>query len=216
MELYKFIVAAANRPAFDSAEEVETNDAGAAYLEADLKIATATAIQQWAEADDLGDGEGVADRLVALFVGIADANKDGDITDEEAEILDEVLEDAYDYLVSLGVDEDDVSALLNDFDEQVAVRVQEFIISALPDGEEESQEHVNAFAFGGEALDAAYKKVMAVRGGKKVRINKRISGTVRLSAKQKVAIRKARMKSHSAKAMIKRARSMRLRKKMGL
>ena len=55
-----------------------------------------------------------------------------------------------------------------------------------------------------------------VRNGKKVRINKRVSGTVRLSAKQKVAIKKARLKSHNARAMLKRAKSMRKRKQMGL
>ena len=45
---------------------------------------------------------------------------------------------------------------------------------------------------------------------------KRISGHVRLSAKQKVAIRKARLKSHSAKAVMRRLKSVRLRKKLGL
>ena len=57
---------------------------------------------------------------------------------------------------------------------------------------------------------------MAVRNGKKMRIRKRISGTVRLSAKQKLAIRKARMKSHSAGAMMRRMKSMRMRRKMGI
>ena len=68
----------------------------------------------------------------------------------------------------------------------------------------------------GAALDAVYKKKLVVRNGKKVRINKRVSGTVRLSAKQKVAIKKARLKSHNARAMLKRAKSMRKRKQMGL
>ena len=63
---------------------------------------------------------------------------------------------------------------------------------------------------------AVYKTKMAVRKGKKMRIRKRISGTVRLSAKQKLAIRKARMKSHSAGARMRRMKSMRMRKKAGL
>ena len=65
-------------------------------------------------------------------------------------------------------------------------------------------------------LDATYRKVIAVRGGKKVRLRKRIAGTVRLSAAQKSAVRKMQRKAFSGAAKIKRAKSMRLRQKMGL
>jgi hypothetical protein len=57
---------------------------------------------------------------------------------------------------------------------------------------------------------------MAIRNGKKMRIRKRVSGTVRLSAAQKVGLRKARMKSHSATARMRRAKSMKIRRKSGL
>lgn len=46
-----------------------------------------------------------------------------------------------------------------------------------------------------------YKAVKVVRHGKVVIRNKRISGTLILSAKQKGSLRKARVKSHSAKAI---------------
>jgi hypothetical protein len=49
-----------------------------------------------------------------------------------------------------------------------------------------------------------------------MRIKKRISGTVRLSAKQKVAVRKMLRKSHSAMATMKRMKSMKIRRKAGL
>ena len=85
-------------------------------------------------------------------------------------------------------------------------------------------DEVDAFAFDAEAqeplmdsvLDAVYKKRMVIRAGKKMRINKRVSGTVRLSAAQKIAIRKAGMKSRSASARMRRMRSMSKRRKMGL
>lgn len=205
----------------DSADEKGELILDAADMVAkDIAISAATAVQQWAETDDLDDGETLVDRLVALFVGIADANKDGDVTEDEQEVMDIAVNAAYDYLLKLGVSEDDVAALLEDFDDAVADRVQEFIIANLPEGEDASVDDVTDFVFSDEdneaALDAVYKKKLAIRGGKKVRINKRISGTVRLSAKQKVAIRKARMKSHSAGAMMRRAKSMRKRKQMGL
>ena len=66
------------------------------------------------------------------------------------------------------------------------------------------------------AFDAVYKKKLVIRGGKKVRINKRVSGTVRLTAKQKMAIRKAQRKAHSASALMRRMKSMRIRRRTGL
>lgn len=209
--------AATNKKAADQDEML---DAAADYANRDIALAAANAIRQWAETDDLEDGETSADRLIALFIGIADEDKDGDITNDEQDLLDIALNAAYDYLLNLGVAEDDVSALLNDFDPDVADRVLERVISALPD-DEAADDDVDDYVFGddedeGAALDAVYKKRLVIRGGKKVRINKRISGTVRLTSRQKVAIRKARLKSHNAAAMLKRAKSMRKRKQMGL
>ncbi|HEY4529173.1 MAG TPA: hypothetical protein VIG97_02405 [Luteimonas sp.] len=198
-------------PALDSAGDYATKD---------VELRGVTALHQWVETDDLDDGEGFADRLLALFVGVADENKDGDITEEEQDVIEIALTAAYDYLVTAGVTEADASALLEDWDETAAERVRDFLAGVMPEGDDTAADEVDAFIFTAAdqepALDAAYKKVIAVRKGRKVRIRKRISGTVRLSAKQKVAIRKARMKSHSAKATIRRMKSMTLRKRMGL
>ena len=190
------------------------------YTLRDIKLSAIAVVQQWAETDDLDDGESYADRLMAMFVGIADANHDGDVTEDEQGVLEVALNAAWDYLVKAGVTEEDAGALLNDWDDDAADRVRDLVASVLPDGDDAASAEIDNFVFSDSdqepALDAVYKKKMAVRNGKKVRINKRISGTVRLSAKQKVAIRKARMKSHSAGAMMRRMKSMRLRRKAGL
>lgn len=200
--------------------------AGAAFAVSDIRIASATAVQAWCETEpaDLDDGESLADRLLALMVGIADENKDGEITDDESTVIDIALNAAFDYLVQKGVSEEDAGALLNDGDNEAAGRVAELLKGELPEGEDESMADVDAFAFDAESseslmdsvLDAVYKKRMVIRAGKKVRINKRISGTVRLSAAQKVAIRKAGMKSHSASARMNRMKSVRMRSRMGI
>ena len=66
-------------------------------------------------------------------------------------------------------------------------------------------------------LDAAtYRKVKVVRDGKMVYKRQRMAGKIRLSAKQKLAIRKASMKSHSATAQAHRMKSMRMRKSVGM
>lgn len=190
------------------------------YTLRDIKLSAIAVVQQWAETDDLDDGESYAGRLMAMFVGIADANHDGDVTEDEQGVLEVALNAAWDYLVKAGVTEEDAGALLNDWDDDAADRVRDLVASVLPDGDDAASAEIDSFVFSDDdnapALDAVYRKTVAVRNGKKVRINKRISGTVRLSAKQKVAIRKARMKSHSAGAMMRRLKSMRLRRKASL
>lgn len=195
-------------------------DAAGDYASSDLALKAAAAVQEWAEtsADDLDEGEGLGDRLFSLIAGIADADMDGEIGEDEAEVMMLAAESAWDYLASKDVPEDDIGELLNEFDNDVASRVQELVIERLPDGDQAAAEDLDTFAFGDgsdeAALDAVYKKKIAIRKGKKVRINKRISGTVRLSAKQKVAVRKMLRKSHSAVATMRRAKSMRLARKM--
>lgn len=185
------------------------------------RLSVAAAIQQWVETetDDLSDNETSADRLLAMMIGIADADQDGELDDDEQAVLESALECAWDYLAQKGVDESDIDSLLNEWDSDVAERVRDLIASVLPEGEDESNADIDDFGFGDNddvAMDAAYKNKMAIRGGKKVRIRKRVSGTVRLSAKQKLAIRKAQIKSHSSAAKVRRKRSMRMRKKSGL
>jgi hypothetical protein len=217
---------ALNRPSvvdkktLDSAMSEQDFSPGDDYTLKDISMSTVAAIQQWTETDDLDDGESLSDRLMALLVGIADANKDGDITEDEQGVLEVALNAAWDYFVKCGVSEDDADMLLNEWDSDVAERVRDLVASTLPDGEDASNADIDSFVFSDEdqepALDAVYRKRMVIRGGQKMRINKRISGKVRLSAKQKVAIRKARMKSHSAGAMMRRLKSMRMRRRVGL
>ena len=64
-------------------------------------------------------------------------------------------------------------------------------------------------------LEATYRKQKVVRDGKVVKINKRISGKVRLSAAQKAGLRKARRKANTA-ARLHRKKSMRLRARRGM
>jgi hypothetical protein len=205
------------KPVFDS---VITLDAAGAYAESDIKLKAVAAIHEWVETDSTEEGETYADRLMALFVGIADSNKDGELTDDEQDVVNIALEAGFDYLVSKGVAEDDAEALLSDWSPDVADRVRELLATAMPDGEDAASDEIDGFVFGAgdqePAFDAVYKMKMAIRGGKKVRIKKRISGHVRLSARQKVAIAKMQRRSHSGAAMARRMKSARMSRRMGL
>lgn len=189
------------------------------YSQKYIDTQVAAALQQWAETDDLEDGESLGDRLLAMMVGVADADKDGDLSEDEQEIVSEAIDSAYRYLTDKGVPADDAETLLDEFGDEVAIRVKDLLVDSLPDGDEADAD-IDNFAFSKEdnepAFDAVYKKKMVIRNGKKVRINKRVSGTVRLTAKQKLAIRKAQRKAHSASALMRRMKSMRIRRRSGL
>lgn len=185
----------------------------------DMRQDAVRVVREWLESDDMGPDEGYGDRLLALIVGTA-AHSETDLTDDEIEYGGMVAELVGDYLVEKGIPEDDVDALLNDgeFNNDVAERVHEALLDKMPNGEEAMLDDAFRFVDGDDAamLDATYRKVFAVRGGKKVRMSKRIAGTVRLSAAQKSAVRKMQRKAFSGAAKIRRAKSMRLRQKMGL
>lgn len=185
------------------------------YVMQDVAIKAAAAVQQWAETDDLDGGESYGDRLFAHLIGVVDANKDGDITDDEHELLTLAINAAWDYMVSYGVSEEDAGSLLIDWDDGAADRVRELLASGMPDAD--SDDGIDSFVFSDQTplMDSAYRSVMVVRGGKKMKVNRRV-GAVRLSPRQKLAIRKASMKSHSPDAMMRRMKSMQARKKMGL
>ena len=179
------------------------------------KQRVAGAIHEWASDDiELVGAETYGDRLYALLVGMADLDGNDEIDDDEAEFFSEICDMAISYLLNNGVNEDDAVSLVEDFDNDVAENVRDLLIGNLDDGD------IDSFAFDtdkdNEILDAVYKKMTAIRGGRKVRLNKRISGTVRLSGAQKAAIKKAGRRAHNAGANMKRMKSMRLRGKMNI
>lgn len=199
------------------AKSVEPADSGD-FDQMQDALRAAVLVQQWAEDDELEDGETVADRLFALCVGMVDEDKDGEISAEEMPALITLLEQVGEYLLYHGADDDDVSALLNDWDDATAERVRDVVMTSLP---EDGADDANAFTFGDGATEAvfdaaSYRAVAAVRDGKRVMIKKRIAGTVRLSGAQKSALKEARRKAQSSDAKRKRAKSMRLRRSMNL
>lgn len=210
----------AKKATFDSANDDTENNTALSYELGAIAQQAVAVIHQWVETSDLDSGETMADRLLSLFVGIADANQDGELDDDEQVVIEAALNAAWDYLDSLGVDEKDISALLNDWDDSVANNVVDLVSSSLPEGDDLADKAMDNFAFGDDdqdaVFDATYAKRIVVRAGKKMRINKRISGTVRLSAKQKLAIRKMQHKAHSPKARARRLRSMKIRKNMSV
>lgn len=199
----------AGEPVLDSAGE---------YEHMSLRMDAVAVIQQWIEEDDLDEGESSADRLLAKMVGIADDNQDGELDEDENDVVDVAREAAWDYLSALGIDDEEIGLLLDDWDDEAAERIRDAVAEALPDGDD-LDSTINEFTFDDSdqeaVFDATYRKKTVVRGGKKKRVNKRVAGNVRLSGKQKLAIRKARKKAHNPRAKARRLKSMKVRKRMG-
>ncbi len=215
-------VGGASRPALDDAG---IGSAAATYAAQSIRMQAAAAVQTWCDSEvPMGPGEGVAARLDALLVSVADADQTGDLDDAEMAVYGQAREAAWGYLLAKGVAEEDLDALFNSDDPEVADaagdRVMGFVVDALPDGDVAAQTDMDDWAFGdAEAVapvfDAAYKAQVAVRGGKKTVVKKRISGSVQLSAAQRMAVKKMQAKAHGAQAQMARAKSLRARKAAG-
>lgn len=201
-------------------------------------LAIAIALANSIIENELGEGELPTDRLDALLAGIA-----SDENDEEFEVdqptLDIVIANVQDALATLGVSDDLIVAMFGgDADADEAIETaSEIIESNLPSGDD-LDELFDLFVYG-EAQDdedhmmdgvslgktttksgkfgkVVYKAVKAIRNGKVSVINKRVSGKVKLSAKQRSALNKARRKASATGAIKKRMRSMKKAKAMNI
>lgn len=196
--------------------EFQLDDVKSVFTD-EMRIEAAAIVEEWAETDELDTDEGFGDRLYALIAGTA-TDGDQDMTEEESEYAADLCELVGDFLESRGIDGGDIDALINDFDNDVGARVHDVLLDKMPQGEDDMLDATDRFVHGdaddGDMMDATYRKVLAIRQGKKVRINKRMGGAVKLTAGQKAAVRKMQRKAFSGTAKRKRARSMRIRMKM--
>ena len=182
----------------DVVEGSQSNDAS-------LVVAAQSAVDTWAMTNpeaDLDGEETLSDRFASLVIAAAIGGIDvEELSEDQQDIIDEAMNCAGSYLLDLGASQDDVNALI-DGDEDAAIRVKELIF---PEINTES----------GSIFDASYKKVIAFKDGEKVIKNRRVSGSVHRTAKQKQAQLKMTLHSHNATANMRRAKSMRARQKAG-
>jgi len=171
---------------------------------------------------DLDEGEGYGDRLLNLLVGMMDADKDGEISEDEATVVDVYRAAIGEYLQEAGCADADIEAMLNDWDNDATERCISGASEALDEGEDASFDSARNFAgsldcSGSNAtMDATYKKVKSFIGGVKKWVKKRVSGTVRISSKMKAHLKRLAAKPKSASTRAKMAKSMKKQFKLGL
>ncbi|WP_230657808.1 hypothetical protein [Psychrobacter sp. I-STPA10] len=177
--------------------------------------------------DDDDDNDGIDSTVKAVLAAhISDALStmgvnDGvidDIFDDDIDIADAAIETASEIIIENMPDDG------NDFDEFVAAFAYGMEEDATYDSLEqdalESEVQFDSTKSKKKKLRAGkkttkkvngktvvYKAVKAIRNGKKVVVNKRISGEIKLSSAQKAALRKAKKKAHAPAAIRKQMRS---------
>ena len=193
-----------------------------AIAENAARLKAAAAVQAWAEAEEEEDYP-LADQFIDLMVDAADIDMDddGELSDEENEMLDVSLAEAEAYLGRFGVKAEDFEALV-DGDDQAAKRVHDLIVDELPDGEK-GEADIEEFAFAeGEnesVLDSTtrmdYSKHM--RNGGKTKVGPR--RIVKRTGKAKNSARKnakyASKFSHTPSANRKRRLSLAKGRRLG-
>ncbi|MCU6339105.1 hypothetical protein KW823_21490 [Enterobacter quasiroggenkampii] len=191
----------------------------------DDRGAAAAAVIEWAQS-----GDATWDSFESLAFGIAlesegldpdDIESDDDITDGVVDSFNDALANMADAAVTFGADSDDVATLIDEEDDDAASEV----MNALADiDDEEAEELIAAFTVGEDLYESikqtetndsqmlleATKKV--VRDGK-VKLIKKRPRPKKLNSAQRSALKKARRKSHTSAARMKRRKSMKIRKK---
>ncbi|ENV14253.1 hypothetical protein F965_00496 [Acinetobacter schindleri NIPH 900] len=185
--------------------------------------------------ETLEEGQLPSDLLDELLLEVVDESDDEDNTH-----FDLIVGAVSDLLESLDVDESVIAEVFGEDVEASDAAIESVVntlIANLPDAGDELDEFVREFIYGEPEeesdFDAAkpgstkirkvsgksvvYRGTFAIRKGKKVVVNKRLPNQkVRLTAKQKGALKKARLKSHTANAIKTRLKSFKKGQKLGI
>jgi len=176
----------------------------------DSRGTAAAAVIEWAQ-----NGEATFDSFDEIATGLAgiDFDSDDDLTEEQVDEYNEWLSLMADAAVAMGADQADVTAMIDDADDDSAAAVLE----AIDVSPEDEDDIIADFSVTGDENGAAMMEanVKVVRNGV-VKMIRRRPRPRRQTAAQKAALKKNRMKSHKASANKLRKKSLLLRKRRGL
>lgn len=166
------------------------------------------AVLAWLDGSDFSYAE-----LEAIVAGLADVDDDGEITEPEEELFNDLLVMAADALVELGGNAENVKTFIDDESNEAGEKLAAHLTKKLDETDKSDDEIVSEYAVKAKLILDATQKV--VRAGKVVLIKKRLKPKKMTSA-QKQALKKARRKANNSGARRKRAKSMKLRQNRGM
>ena len=149
----------------------------------------------------------------ALVIGMSDLDEDGEVSEEEEDFYNELLWSLGDALVALGGNKGQVETFIDKEDDDAGAKLGAFLKKKLDETEDDDADIIGRFVIKGDMVFEATKKV--IRNGKVVLIRKPVRKK-RLSAAQRMGLKKARRKSNTGAARLARKKSMRLRKQRGI
>jgi len=170
------------------------------------------------------DGDFLFDSVDDMVRGTVGMDAEGveEPSEDEVDQYNDLSEAVLDSLISLGADQEQASVFLQGEDDAQGEVLGAFLTGEMDGNVLDDSTIINRFAVAetlemeGDdgVLDAA--KIKKIRNGRVVWVKKKIGPKKRMSAKQKAALKKARLKSNNGAAKAKRAKSSRIAKKMGL
>lgn len=160
----------------------------------------------------VADGDYSADYIQAMLIGFVDEDEDEELSEAEAAHYEMLAASLVEAFTSLGASKDNAQSAVNG-DNAAAERLGDFLAGRMEDNPKSDDEIVSRFAVEGGMVLEATKRV--VRDGVLMTI-KVPTRKKRLSAAQRAALKKARMKANTASAKMARAKAMRMRKQRGL
>ncbi|MCU3341256.1 hypothetical protein N8V28_21200 [Enterobacter hormaechei subsp. hoffmannii] len=177
----------------------------------DRRGLAASMLLDWAS-----DGEPTWLDFSALAISLADLpdleGDDEDYTDEQVDAYNDALSELAYAAIALGANQDDVTSMIDDEDDDAASAV----FDSLSDVDDDD-DAIGEYTIAGDDEDALFEapKIKVVRGGKVKLIRKRLR-KLRRTSKQKAAIKKARRKAQTSTAKLHRRKSMKIRQKRGM
>ncbi|WP_340615831.1 hypothetical protein [Xenorhabdus entomophaga] len=177
--------------------------------EQDSRGIAAAAVIDWVQ-----NGEGTFDSFDEFALGLADLLQDNDeaLTDEQIDDYNMWLGLMADAAVAMGADQSDVTAMIDNADDDAA----DAVLSAIDVSPDDEDNIIAEFSVtGGDEGAMMEASIKVVRDGV-VKLIRKQPRPRRLSAAQKSALKKARMKAQTASAKKARKKSNLVRKKRGL
>lgn len=181
-------------------------EAAATAAKRDQLDGVVEAVFAWADSDDTSFD--ALDGYVQALAGLDDDDPDAEPTDDEIGAYNDMWDAVANFLVAAGEDPSTVSAMVDDEDEDAAGAIASDVA-----GIDSSARDELSVAYQASADDSMLEAVKKVIRNGEVALIKRSPRRRRLSAAQKMALKKARMKAHSSSAKLARAKSMKLRRK---
>ena len=150
--------------------------------------------------------------LAISFADLPDLEDDEDYTDDQVDAYNDALSELAYAAIALGANQDDVTSMIDDEDDDAASAVFDSMSDV-----DDDDDAIGQYTIAGDDEDALFEapKIKVVRGGKVKLIRKRIR-KLRRTSKQKAAIKKARRKAQTSTAKLHRRKSMMIRKKRGM